>query len=153
MLQVHHHRKPRLDVPCKRCDDHVGPVTHQVVQGHAQRVNSVLELLDDVLLVATLVGTPNHLIGAQIITGRDIEEIADFVEQYLLALHLADVLAQHYHPVVPVALARTVGELGNLFVVEPEVQVLSLYDDTLFLVALIPFAGLCAQCCILFFTL
>ena len=34
----------------------VGPVRHQVVTGHAQGVDAVFQLLDDVLLVAALVG-------------------------------------------------------------------------------------------------
>ena len=93
------------------------------------------------------------MLGAQVITGSDIEEIADLIEQCLLAFHLRDVLAQYHHPVGFAALTRTVGELGDIFVVELEVQVFSLYYDALFLVALKPFAGLSGQCCVLFFTL
>ena len=55
-LPLHHHGKPRLDVPGQGGHDHVSPVAEQVIHRQPQGVDPVLELLDDVFLVAAFVG-------------------------------------------------------------------------------------------------
>ena len=95
------------------------------------------ELLDDVLLIAALVGAGDDLLGGHVRACRDIEEITAFVEQDKVALHFADVLAQN-HDAIPTFTARgLVVELGHLFVVQHQVGVGPLVDDALFLVGLI----------------
>ena len=49
-------RQPRLQVPRQRGHHHVGPVAHQVVHRRAQGAHAVLQLRDQVLLVAAVVG-------------------------------------------------------------------------------------------------
>ena len=102
---MHHQGKPRLDVPGQRGDDHVGPVADQVIQGHAQGIDAVLELFDDVFLVASFVGSKDDLGGRQVVARGDVEEIADFVEEGLLTFGLTDVFSQRHNAVGPFALA------------------------------------------------
>src|SRR5690606_33492081 len=54
-LTMHHQREPRLEIPRQRGDDHVGPVADQVVERDSQGVHPVLQLLDDVLLIAPFI--------------------------------------------------------------------------------------------------
>ena len=51
-----------------------------------------------------------HFRGAEIRAGRDVEEVADLVEQNVFALHLADILAQSHYPIRLAALAWLVAE-------------------------------------------
>ena len=126
---VQHHREPGLDVPGQGGDDHVGPVGDQVVERHPQRVDPVLELLDDVFLVAAVVGAGHDLGGGQVGAGGDVEEVADLVDEGLLAAGLADVLAQRDDAVGSAAFAGLVGELGDILVVEFEVEIAAFGDD------------------------
>src|SRR5205814_9886304 len=82
-----------FDVPGEGGDDHVRPVGHQVVERYPQRVDPVLELFDDVFLVAAVVGQRHHLLDGQVQVGGDVEEVPDLVEEGLFAAGLADVLA------------------------------------------------------------
>ena len=136
-VSVHHHGKPGFEVPGQGGDDHVGPVADQIIQGHAQGIDAVFELLDDVLLIAALVGTGDDLGGAYVRACRDIEEITAFVEQDKVALHFADVLAQDHDAIHTFTARRLVVELGHVFVVEDQVGVGPLVDDALFLVGLV----------------
>ncbi len=49
----------------------------------------------------------------------------------MFAFDAADVLAYHHDAVVALAFAGAVGELGDVFVVEPQVEVSALFDDFL----------------------
>ena len=64
-------REPRLERPRQRRHHHVRPVAHPRAHRHPQRVHTVLQLLDEVLLVASIVGEEEST----------IEEV---VEPYLL---------------------------------------------------------------------
>ncbi len=52
----HEQRGPRLQVPRQARHHHLRPVAHQVVDRRRQGVHPALELCDQVLLVAPLVG-------------------------------------------------------------------------------------------------
>ena len=54
---------PGLEAPRQRAHHHVRPVTDQVVHRGRQRVNAPLELGDQVLLVAAIVGREHDLLG------------------------------------------------------------------------------------------
>ena len=139
---MHHQGKPRLDVPGQRGDDHVGPVADQVIQGHAQGIDAVLELFDDVFLVASFVGSKDDLGGRQVVARGDVEEIADFVEEGLLTFGLTDVFSQRHNAVGAFALAGLVVKLSHVFEVQRQLEVAPRLDDTLLLiVAPLPFLG------------
>ena len=63
--------------------------------------------------------------------GGDVEEVPDLIEEGLLALHATGVLAHHHNPVGLSALLGLVGELGDVFVVESEVEEATFGDDVL----------------------
>ena len=92
-FKMHHHGEPGFDIPCERGDDHVGPVADEVVERQAHGVDAVFELLDDVFLIAAFVGAVNDFGGGKVGARSDVEEVADFVDQNVLAFHLADVFA------------------------------------------------------------
>lgn len=94
LLQVQHHGQPRFEVPSQSDHNHIGPVANKVVDRKPHRMDAVLELLDDVFLITPLIGAINDFGYAQIGARGDVEEIADLIEQDILALHLADVLAK-----------------------------------------------------------
>src|SRR2546421_4231803 len=136
VVAVHHHRVPGLDVPGEGGDEHVGPVAQQVVDGGAQCAEAGLELAVDVFLVAPLLGQLDDLrrgVGGGGV-GGEVEEVADLLDESLFALDAADVLAYHHDAVVTCAFAGAVGELGDVFVVEAQVEVSALVDDFLFAV-------------------
>ena len=141
-LQVHHHRIPGLQVPGQGRHEHVSPVADQVVERYPQRVDAALELGDDILLIAALVGAVNDLGRAQVRARGDVEKVADLVEQDLLTFHLADILAQGDHPIRLFALAGLVVKFGHVLVVELQVDILALLDDALLLVGLKTMSGL-----------
>ena len=72
---------------------HVGPVAEQIVHRHAHGVDSVFELLDHVLLIAAPVGQTDDLLACVIDAVGDIEKVTDLIEENLLDLLHADVLA------------------------------------------------------------
>ena len=95
-------------------------------------MDPVLELLDQVLLVAAFVGlVHNHRPRGGPVVG-DIEEVADFVEQSLLALRHRQVLAQHHDPIGLATLGRAILELGHLLGLQAHVLVPTLSNDSLF---------------------
>src|SRR5438034_2407442 len=131
---VHHHREPGLDVPREGGADHVRPVGYQVVQRYPQGADTGLELPDDVFLVAALVGQLDDLRRGQVGAGGDVEEVADLVEEHVLAAGAADVLTQCDDPVGAGTLAGDVEELRHVLVVQFQVEVAALVDDALLVV-------------------
>ena len=88
---MHHHCKPRLEFSCKFGDDHVGPVADQVIHGHAQDIDAVFELFDEVFLVASFVCSNDDLRMRENVACGDVEEISEIVEEGLLAFRLTDI--------------------------------------------------------------
>ena len=133
---MHHQGEPRLDVPCQGGDDHdhVGPVADQVIQGHAQGIDAVFELFDDVFLVASFVGSKDDLCGGQVGARGDVEEISDIVEEGLLPFGFTDVFSQRYDVLGPVALAGLIVKGSQIFEVPRKLEVASRLDDTLLLI-------------------
>ncbi len=93
-------------------------------------MDAVLELLDEVLLVAAIVRLEDHIARRESPLVRDEEEVAHVVEELLLALLDRDVLAQDDHAIRSLAGRRPVAELGDVLGLEDEVLVLALLDDT-----------------------
>src|SRR6266568_1456854 len=97
-----------------------------------ERANVAFELRDQILLIATSPCFLHDLIvGHGPIVG-DVEEVADLVEQDVLALLDRKVLAQGYDPIGFAALDRLVLEVEHLFALWPDHLVLPLPDDPLF---------------------
>ena len=67
-------RRPGLQAPGQRGHDHVSPVALQIIHRRRQGPHAVLELLDDILLVATSIGLEHNLFGRMFPVVRDVEE-------------------------------------------------------------------------------
>ena len=91
--------EPRLQIPGQGSHYHAGPVAEQIVHRHAHGVDSVFKLLDDVLLIAAPVGQTDDLLAWVIDAVGDIEKVTDLIEENLLALLHADVLAHDDEPI------------------------------------------------------
>ena len=131
---MHRHGKPRLDVPGQGGDDHVSPVAFQVIHGHAQGVDAVFELFDDVFLVAAFVGSKDDLGRGEVVARGDVEEIPDIVEEGLLAFRLGDVFSQGHDAVGPFALAGLIVKLCHVFELLRQLEVAPRLDDALLLI-------------------
>jgi hypothetical protein len=72
---------PGLQIPGQRRDDHIGPVRYQPIRRHPQRVDTTLQLTDDVFLVAAIVGEKNDfLIGFMTIVGN-VEKVPHVIDK------------------------------------------------------------------------
>ena len=69
-------REPCFERPGQGGHDHVCPVAEQVVDWHLHGTNAILELLDDVFLIAAVVRFSNHVVLAEVSVVGDEEEIA-----------------------------------------------------------------------------
>ena len=98
--------EPRLEVPGQRGHHHIGPVAQQIVHRHAHGVDSVFELLDHVLLITAPLGQTDDLLRVVIDAVGNVEKVTDLVEEDLLALLHADVLAHDDEPIGPGTFAR-----------------------------------------------
>jgi len=66
---------PSLKIPDQRRDNHVGPIRKQTVRRHPERIDATLQLADDVLLVATVVGEKDNFLHRHLTIVRDVEKI------------------------------------------------------------------------------
>ena len=107
-------REPGLQVPRQRRHHHERPVAHQVVHRRPQRVDPALQLRDQVLLVAPVVGLEHQLACGGLAVVGQVEPIADLVEQPRLALLHRDRLADHDQAVRPLAGRRPIVDLGHV---------------------------------------
>jgi hypothetical protein len=98
--------------------------------------DAVLQLLDHVLLIAPVVGAGHDLGRGEVGAGGDVEEVADLIEQGVLAAGLGEVLAQRDHPVAAGAFAGLVVELGDVLAGEADGEVAAFGDDALLVVPL-----------------
>jgi hypothetical protein len=105
------------------------PVAHQIVDRHLERSHTVLELLDQVLLITALVGEEDDLLGRGLQVVRHVEEVPDVVEELLHAPRHGEILPGHHHAVGPVTMARLVVELGHVLGLEADRLELALHDD------------------------
>ena len=79
---------PGLQAPSQTGHHHVRPVAYQCVYGRRQRVHPALELSDQVLLVAPVIGREHDIFGRSVAVVGDIEEIAILLEQPQLPLSI-----------------------------------------------------------------
>ena len=125
-------REPGLDGPGERGDHHVRPVRIERAQRRVQGPNAVLELVDEVLLVATMVCLGNDLLNRHGAVVRDVEQVAvERVEAALVALFV-DELAHDDDAVGPFRPSRLVIELGDILRDQQEVPVPAFDHDLLF---------------------
>ncbi len=108
-------REPSLQRPGQRGHHHVRPVAHEIVHRHLQGPGAALELLDQILLVAALVGRPHDACPSLRTVVRDIEEVKHLIEQDQLAALDRQILAHHDDAVAAPTLPGSVVKLGHLF--------------------------------------
>ncbi|MDP7572911.1 MAG: hypothetical protein QF391_15020, partial [Myxococcota bacterium] len=95
----------------------------RVLTGAWSARTPVLELLDQVLLVAAVVGFEDHLCGGEAPVVGDVEEVAYLVEESLLATLNRQVLSQNHDAVGPVAGGGAVVELRQVLGAQPNILV------------------------------
>src|ERR1019366_6157131 len=100
---------PGFEVPGQSGADHVGPVAVEIVQRIAHRAHAVLELLDEVLLVAAVVGQQDDLLCRAAAVVGDVEEVAVLFKQLVLAAAATWFKSgpKTSRRIFPLALART----------------------------------------------
>src|SRR6266566_2277651 len=107
-------RDPLAQVPGQPGDLKPCPVAHKLCHRHAPACDPGAELLDDVLLIAALVGQIDNL--ARRVGTRQIGEhqaVAKELEECSLAVFLLDADAPHDHPTGTVESGGLVGNLGD----------------------------------------
>src|SRR5664279_312293 len=133
MLSIGHHQSvPRLQIPGQGCHHHIRPVTIEIVYRHPHSVDSVLQLLNHVLLVAALIGVLDYFIAGQITPIADIEEILDLIKKHGLSSFDTQILAQHDHPVTLLTFPRLVFKLRYLLTLQTLIEKSPLAHNLLF---------------------
>ena len=66
---------PGFQIPGQCRNNHLRPIRHQSIRQHSQGVDSALELTDDVLLIAAVVGEENDLLHSHLVVIGDVEKI------------------------------------------------------------------------------
>src|SRR5260221_4537130 len=110
-------------MPAQSSYHHVGPITEQIVYGHAHGVNPIFELLNHILLVAPLVGQSHDLLGAIIGVVSEVEEVFNVFQEHRFPFLDADVFAHHNQPITAPALEWLIIELSHTFAQKLLVQV------------------------------
>ena len=109
-----------------------GPIAEQIVHRHAHGVDPIFELLDDVLLIAASVGQANDLLACVIEAVGDIKKVTDLIEENLLALLHADVLAYDDESIGVRAFEGLIVDFGNILTYEHLVLIALEAHDTFF---------------------
>ena len=100
------------------------------VNRHPQCPNTAFEFLEQVLLVATIVGTEHDLAGCHLPVIGNVDDVPNVVEQNLLAFLDRQVLANHHHAVRRLARSGLVGKLRHVFRLQTDVLEPPLDDDS-----------------------
>ena len=110
--------EPHFQIPSQPGHQHIRPVAIERIERRPQCVDSVLELIDQVLLITSLVRTEHDLVSCRLPVIRDIEEVPDLIPQLMLPFAPYQVLFQRNDPVRLAALDRCVLKLCDFLVVE-----------------------------------
>src|SRR4029077_15669050 len=97
---------------------HIGPVAQQIIDWHAHGVDSVFELLDHVLLIATPAGQADDLLGAVVDSIGNVKKVTDLIKEDFLALLHADVLAHDDDSIGARAFYGLIVDFGNILTYE-----------------------------------
>ena len=125
-------RQPGFQCPCQRTDQHVRPVRIQIIHRSSQRTWTILQLLDEILLLVTSVTLKyDFRLRRSAIVG-DVEQKSLLFKEKFLALDFIDRFANNGHPIRPIAGRQLVIELGHVFALQHEIFVLAVDDDILF---------------------
>jgi hypothetical protein len=122
-------RGPCLDGPGERGDHHVGPVGVERVERGVERADAALELRNEVLLIAAVVGLRDDLGLGQLAVVGDVEEVLEVRGDADLASVLVDPFPQDDDAVVARGLGGLVLELGGVLGDEALVEVAARLDD------------------------
>jgi hypothetical protein len=78
---AHQQRKPCFQGPRQRGHHHIGPVGNQAVHRHPQRIDPILELFNEVFLIAPFIAQTHHLSCTQVGPVGDVEKVSNIVPQ------------------------------------------------------------------------
>ena len=129
---AHHKGKPRLQRPSQKAYNHIGPVGFQIPYRHAQGIQAVFELLNQILLIAAIITKTHHLSCRQIFSVGHVEKIATVVPQPDLPLFHRQFLPQHHDTIGLGAFGRLIGKLSNMLLLKLYVLVLFFHHNLLF---------------------
>ena len=93
--------------------------------------HTVLELRDQVLLIAAVIRLENNVGGRKVAVVGDVEEIPDIVEQHGLTSLDREILAEYYHAVVGVAGVGPVRKLRDVLRAKPNVFIAAVANKLL----------------------
>src|SRR5271157_3739592 len=141
---AHQQSEPCFQRPGQRGHHHIGPVGYQIVHRHPQSLETILELLNEVFLVAPLIAEPHHFGRTQVRSVGNVEKVPNIVPQPHLAFFHRKALSQHNDPIGAFAFGRLIAEFGNMFAQQTEVSIPFLNNNLFFKIprSLTP---LCAQ--------
>jgi len=123
--------RPRLKCPRQCAHYHIGAICIERVDRGVERVNASLQLRDQVLLVAALVRFSDDGLGSKLCVVRDIEEVANLVEQGGGSLLDSEVLAHDDNSVVTLTGEGSVFKLSNILGAQADVPVFIIANDLL----------------------
>ena len=83
-------------------------------------MNASLELLQQVFLMATIIGREHDFMGGAGPVVGDVEQVANLIVQHDLAFFLGDVFADYDHAISLLASVWPIGELGHFFALQAQ---------------------------------
>jgi len=119
---------PGFQIPGQGGNDHISPIGYQSIRKHSQGVDSALELTDDVLLIASVIGEKDNLLHSHLAVICNVKEESHIIEQSPLSFFYREVFPDDNHPVSFAAMGGLIIEFGNLFAREADVFELSFLD-------------------------
>jgi hypothetical protein len=97
----------------------------------SERADAAFELLQQIFLIAAVVGRKVDLLGWRFLVIRDIEETPRIVEELLLPATDFQILSHHDDAIGPATLGRLVRKLGHVFLHQVDVFEFPLAHDLL----------------------
>lgn len=125
-------RQPRFQTSSERSNDHAGPIRLECIEGCCQSSYTSLQLLNEILLVTSIVGREYDLLRGALPVIGDVDVAAVEVEQFLLSLMHGQVFPHDHHAIVLGALRGAVAELRDRLRIQTNVLKLALLDHLLF---------------------
>ena len=124
--------EPGFQRPGQRTHHHVRPIRDQVSNRHAQGVQTVFQLLDQVFLVTPIVAEKDHLRRRHLLDVCNVKEVTNIVAQQNLPSFHQKLLAQNDQTVRAVAFDRLIAQFRDMFFLQRNVLVLLFHHDLLF---------------------
>ena len=107
--------EPCFQSPSQSGHHHIGPVGYQIIYRHPQSIETILELLNEVFLIAPFIAEPNDFGRTQVRSVGDVEKIPNIVPQPHLPLLHRKALSHHDDSIGAFTLGRLIAQLCNIF--------------------------------------